>query len=206
MREISHKISNKIYTIKTVDNNNYLHASTKKDNKSSVAIFQFTNEAHAGSQLNAGWNLKKFPFLEWRWRVTTLPTGANEKNNKTLDSAASVYVIFKKKDIFFLPWDWQPIEVLHYVWSSTLKTKTIVQKKFDKFGIELYKGKFVVLQSGKDKTGKWVSEKRNVLKDYKKYFGKAPSSNPVIIGFHTHSDKTKTLSIADYDDLIISEK
>ena len=206
MRAISHKRANKIYSIKSENGNKYLHATTAKDNKTSIAIFQFTHKAHAGSQLKGKWKLNKYPNIEWKWRVTTLPKGANEKYNKKLDSAAAVYVIFKRKNIFFLPWDWQPIHVLHYVWSSSLPKNTIVQKKFNKFGIEVYKGNFVVLQSGKSKKGKWISQKRNVMRDYRRYFGRHASSNPVVVGFHTHSNKTKSLSIADYDDLIISEK
>src|SRR5262245_45930875 len=36
----------------------------------------------------------QFPALQWRWRVKQLPTGADERAEKTNDSAAAVYVVF----------------------------------------------------------------------------------------------------------------
>lgn len=206
MRKVSHNISKKIYSIKTENGNKFLHASTVKNKKTSIAMFQFTNKTNKGTQLKSAWSLKKYPFLRWKWRIKKLPKGANETILSKLDNAAAIYVVFKKRNIPFLPWDWQPINVLHYVWSTSQPINTAVERKFDKFGIELYKGKFIVLQTGYKKNNKWISMKRNIIRDYKNHFGKWPSSNPVVIGFHTHSDKTKSVSIADYDDLIISDK
>src|SRR5581483_1422289 len=37
---------------------------------------------------------KEFPALQWRWRAKQLPTGADERAEKTNDSAAAVYVVF----------------------------------------------------------------------------------------------------------------
>ena len=39
------------------------------------------------------------PILSWRWRVLELPRAADERNLKTLDSAASVYAVFGSRRI-----------------------------------------------------------------------------------------------------------
>src|SRR3989442_462769 len=38
-------------------------------------------------------NLKATPILEWRWRVVTLPKGADARSKHTDDQAAQLYVV-----------------------------------------------------------------------------------------------------------------
>ncbi len=182
----------KIYTIKTDKNkNSFLSA---KSLGTSIQIAKKVN-----------WDLRSYPFLTWKWRAIQLPTGANEAARGRNDSGAAIYVIFQRAKIPFLSWKYQPINVIKYVWSTTLPKGTVVNKDKTKLGSTIYEGRFLVLQSGKESLKKWITEKRNVLLDYKRLFGGTPEYNPYLIAILTDSNDTRSIAIADYDDIIIQK-
>ena len=127
---------------------------------------------------------KEFPALQWRWRVKQLPTGANERAEKTNDSAAAVYVVF---DSTLLP------RAIKYVWSASLPVGTRVKSPV------YWRSRVVVLQSGTTHIGEWQHEVINYYQDYKDFFGEEPGK-VVGIAILTDSDTTKSVAEAYYDD------
>ena len=130
---------------------------------------------------------REFPLLSWRWRVTQLPPGGDERRTATHDSAAGVYVIFDNK---LLP------RVLKYVWSSTLPVGSRLQNPL------YWRAKMIVLRSGPADLGKWCRETVNVYQDYRDLFGAEPGSVQGI-GLMTSSSATKSVAVADYDDFLL---
>ncbi len=191
MRDRTREEALRDYTVKTEEGNKYLHALS---DKTSVQIAKIIS-----------WDVMSYPYLRWRWRVHILPRGANEEIGAKNDSAAAVYVVFPRQKIPFLSWDKQPINVIKYVWSSSLPAGKVVSKKVDRMGMIIYEGKFIVLESGAKKKGQWIEEKRNVFKDYLKYFGEPPKFNPSLIAILTDSNNTGTKAEADYDDLLVHQ-
>lgn len=151
------------------------------------------------------WEIDKYNYISWKWRLHKKPEGANEEARGKNDSGAAIYVLFQRKHIPFFSWKYQPVNVIKYVWSSSLPRGKVVHKEKTKMGSKIYIGKFIVLQSGGEGGG-WITEKRNVLDDYKKVFGESPRYNPFLIGILTDSNDTGSSAIADYDDFIISRK
>ena len=127
---------------------------------------------------------KQFPALQWRWRVKQLPTGADERTEKTNDSAAAVYVVF---DSTLMP------RAIKYVWSSSLPVGTRMQSPV------YWRSRVVVLQSGNAHVGEWQQEVINFYQDYKGFFGEEPGE-VVGIAVLTDSDATKSVAEAHYDD------
>jgi len=127
---------------------------------------------------------KQFPALQWRWRAKQLPTGADERNKQTNDSAAAVYVVF---DSTTMP------RAIKYVWSSSLPVGTRTKSPV------YWRSYTVVLQSGDTHIGKWQQEVVNFYQDYKDIFGEEPGQ-VVGIAVLTDSDVTKSVAEADYDD------
>jgi len=195
----------KIYSIRSENKNRYLHAFTSSNQKKSIVLLKFVNDGEWFTEVKTKWNLKKYPLLKWKWRVSKLPNGADESRGATNDSAAAVFVVFKRANIFFLPWHYQPTNVLIYSWSSTQPVGKVVKKELKKFGIMLYQGRYTIIETGEKKLGTWISEERNILADYRKYFGGNPKYNPVVFGLHSDSNNTKSISVADYDDIKISK-
>ncbi|MBN2401443.1 MAG: DUF3047 domain-containing protein [Spirochaetes bacterium] len=170
---------------------------------------KFLSAVSAGNSIQiakkVSWDIRSMPVLSWKWRITILPENANEKAKGKNDSGASIYVIFQRSRIPFLPWQYQPINVIKYVWSSNLPIDHIVYKKKTKLGNIIYEGYFYVIESGSGNTGKWITEERNVLSDYRKVFKESPKNNPYLIAILSDSNDTKSNAAADYDDIIIKK-
>jgi len=101
-----------------------------------------------------------------------------------------VYVVFG---------GWPIPSSIKYVWSDTLP----VGETFD--SPHSSKTKVVVVRSGRSMIGKWVTEERNVLADYRGLFGEG-ENNPTAKGIAllTDSDNTNTRAVGDYSDITIS--
>jgi hypothetical protein len=195
LRGDSPSAAGKVYSIKSEGGNKYLRASTAGNPEISIQIAK-----------EVKWNLRKYPMLSWRWKADRLPVGANEESGKANDSACGVYVVFKRKHIPLMSWDKQPINVIKYVWSSTLPAgKVIYKSPKEKMGMTYYQGIFVVQQSGRTNLGKWMTEKRNVLQDYKRFYGEYPRFDPILIAILTDSNDTNSAAEGSYDDFIISQ-
>ena len=134
------------------------------------------------------YSLKKFKFLRWRWRVHSLPSGADEEKKSSGDSAAGLYVIFPG---FVVPYS------IKYVWSTKRNVGLIVNSPFSS------RTKIIVVRSGNKDLGLWVEEKRNVFEDFKRAFKtQKVSKDPSGIAVLTDSDNTGSSACADYDDIV----
>ena len=126
------------------------------------------------------WNIREFPTMEWRWRVNKLPPQGAEYGEIN-DSAAQIIILFKR-NLF----SWRS---LRYTWSTTLPAGT--ERPYE---TSRAKHKFIVMQSGTEKANQWVTERVDVLEDYRKAFGateKPPKVFSVI--FRSDSDGAKEL-------------
>lgn len=133
-----------------------------------------------------GWQLSDDHMFSWKWRAVKFPTGSNELKGKN-DSVASVYVVFPKR--WFVP------ESIKYVWSEKLPVGTII-RRHDHFPA-------IVIRSGTEESGKWLTEERNVYEDYQLLFDKRLPSSPVAFGVLTDSNDTKSEASADYDQFVV---
>src|SRR5712692_8728331 len=109
-------------------------------------------------------DLKETPILEWRWKVTKLPRGADARKSETDDEAGQVYVTWPR-----FP-EAVRSRIIGYIWDTTEPVGKIC--KSEKTGTVTY----VVLRSGTAELGKWLSERRNVAEDFKKIYQDDPDS------------------------------
>jgi hypothetical protein len=108
-------------------------------------------------------DLTKTPYLEWQWKVTELPKGGDFRKGATDDQAAQLFVV--------LNWGTFSKEAIAYIWDTTAPVGTT-----DKVSppIPFLKIHAVVVRSGDKEMGKWVTEMRNVVEDYERFFGSKP--------------------------------
>jgi hypothetical protein len=130
---------------------------------------------------------REFPLLRWRWRVTQLSPGGDERRKETHDSAAGVYVFFDNQTF---------PRLIKYVWSATVPMGTRVQNPL------YWRAKIVVLRSGPSSLGEWHQETVNFYLDYQDLFGTEPGQVQGI-GLMTSSSSTQSVAIADYDDFLL---
>jgi hypothetical protein len=122
-------------------------------------------------------NLKETPILEWTWKTTILPTGGDLRRKETTDIAAQIYVVWPRFPALLRS------RIIGYVWDATTPASTIV--KSQKTGTVT----FVVMRSGSEDLGKWVTERRNVAEDYATIFG-GPPEDPRAITISIDSNDT----------------
>jgi DUF3047 family protein len=123
--------------------------------------------------------LKDTPVLEWRWRVTKLPTGADARKEATDDEAGQIYVSWPR-----FP-EAVRSRIIGYIWDTTAPVGSIF--KSEKTGTVHY----VVMESGRAKLGQWITEQRNVVEDFKKIYGEEPD-NPGAVSISIDSDDTRS--------------
>ncbi len=189
-----------VYSIRKEGYRKFLHAGTGARSKS-VWLGKLVNENNIIGKNKTSWDIKKYPMLSWDWRVQSIPEKGNERIRKKNDSAAGIYVIFQIKQVPFVGWQNQPAHWIKYVWSTTLPVGTVVERKSSKLGVSIFEGRYVVVASGKKGFNRWRTFRRNVLKDYIRFFGKTPKFNPIAIGILTDSNSTDSVSSADYDNI-----
>ncbi len=156
------------------------------------ALHLLSKENSFGVYKKMDFNIRDYPNLSWRWKVTVLPTGGDVRNKKTDDQAAQVYVLFPKFPAAV------NTRLVGYIWENlTPKDLHVTSQKSSNT-------RYVVLHNGTDPLGQWVKEKRNVLQDYRDLFGDEP---PQVGGVTLMIDSDDTKSTAEsYFDILHFEK
>ena len=157
-------------------------------------------------------NPKVYQYLEWEWKIdSVLPSGDLTKKDGD-DFAARVYVTFDydpsnlgfrdrmryRLYTTFTSFD-IPLRSLNYIWANKAEVGTIAPSPFTDWV------RYVAIQSGNDKAGEWILEKRNILEDYREVFGEEP---PAISGITimTDSDNTEESTIAWFGKITLSKE
>jgi hypothetical protein len=134
-----------------------------------------------GKEITGKVNLKETPVLEWSWKSTILPTGGDLRRKETTDMAAQLYIVWPRFPALLRS------RLIGYVWDTTTPRGTVA--KSQKTGTVT----FVVVQSGSENLGKWLTERRNVVDDYVSVFGEPPE-NPGIITISIDSNDTHSVA------------
>ncbi|MDZ7659817.1 DUF3047 domain-containing protein [Fodinibius sp.] len=138
-------------------------------------------------------NLYETPILSWKVRAHELPKGANEKSSDLNDSVASIYVVFDMGRVALVK---KVPKSIRYTWSTTLPKGETGSKLFGNQQI-------IVVESGEDKKGEWVTFERNLVKDYRDRFGDDPPKHPLAILILSDGNSTNSYVKADYDDIML---
>lgn len=153
------------------DDEHYIHLRSGDNNSFSLGVEQ-------------DFRLEDWPILAWEWKVTRLPDGGDVRVKARDDQAGAMCVIVDPGLVGF--------DSLCYIWeNSGPKDEPITSTKRDA-------SRYLILRTAKeDGSGKWYSERRNILEDYTRVFGKAPREN-AIIGIQIDSDSTESSAEAYY--------
>lgn len=151
--------------------------------------------------------LKEYPTLTWRWKVSQAVGLPGAKTKKGDDYSARVYVAFRYDPARASLWqrstyrlaktfygEYPPHAALNYVWDNQLPVGTVFDSPYTS------RVKLVVMESGDERAGKWMSESRNIYADYRRLFGEEPPPLQ-FIALMTDTDNTGASVTAWYDDL-----
>ena len=183
--------------------------SIVEDEKSRV--LQVRSEGAFGSlayRLSA--DVEKTPVLEWKWKVDHVVEKANIETKGGEDFAARVYVAFDLPESELSTGDraklkiaravqgFVPAAAICYVWDNKHPVGTSMWSPY--FG----RVRTVVVESGGERAGRWVLEKRDLEEDFiaafgEQWRGKIPGITGVVAGNDT--DQTKETVTASFGDL-----
>jgi DUF3047 family protein len=135
-------------------------------------------------------DVKSQPILQWSWQVVTLPKGGDARKSATDDQAAQLYVTFPR-----FPSQVRS-RIISYLWDTTAPVGAVV--KSEKTGLVTY----VVVRSGPTDLGKWLTESRNVLEDYKKIYGEAPGEEVGAISISVDSNDTRSAAESYFGEIL----
>ena len=154
----------------------FIRGRYKPPERTTVLGFQVPDEAHRAR------------VVRWKWRAMTLPRGGNECDGAKADSAAVVYLTFKR----LLRW-----YTLKYVWSSVGPHGATCDRKRSPMSAQ----DTIILESGGPLEA-WHDEEIDLDAEFRKHFedGRADADVPdfVGIGIMSDGDQTQSESAADY--------
>ncbi len=133
-------------------------------------------------------DLKQYPILTWKWKVTKLPTGGDFRRSSVDDQAAQLFLAFSKT------------KAIVYIWDTTAP-QGIMGNAAAPFFMSI---KAIVVRSGKDDAGKWLTETRNVYDDYKKLFGEEPAA-VAGVRLQINSQHTETSAESYFADVVFEK-
>jgi hypothetical protein len=131
-------------------------------------------------------------MFSWKWKIDHVPPGGSETTKKTFDHTARLFVAFKT----FIG----PPRTINYVWANQARVGETFHHPSSG------RSRFIVLKSGNAEAGKWFSEQRDLVKDWKLLFGDDTPPEIVGVGLMTDSDGTHSTVTGSYDDVTLLKR
>ncbi|HEX9702034.1 MAG TPA: DUF3047 domain-containing protein [Rhodospirillales bacterium] len=140
-------------------------------------------------RVTVDWN--KCPEIEWTWAVTKVQPSADIRRKDQDDVAASVAVLFGDPGPDWWP---RPVPTLRYAWTSeNMEAGAIIGNPYAPDIV-----KVLVVERGTARAGQWQSQRRNVVEDYTRAFGRPPDKPVSAISIFTDNDQTGEPALAYY--------
>lgn len=133
-----------------------------------------------------------YPFLSWRWKITSTIAKGDSRVREGDDYAARIYVVFPH-------WFFPKTRILNYIWANQLP------KGASQISTYASNGMMIAVESGPDKAGQWSTVRRNIFEDYRQAFGEDPPAVGAI-AIMTDTDNTGESTIAWYGDIVASQQ
>jgi hypothetical protein len=137
-----------------------------------------------------------YPRLTWRWKVANTLVKGDARRKEGDDYPARVYVAFRYDPARATAWEraafgahrllygrYPPRAVLNYIWDNRLPPGTTLDNAYTD------RAKMIVVRSGAAETGRWLTETRDVVEDFRRLFGGDP---PRIAGVAVMTDTDDT--------------
>jgi hypothetical protein len=134
-------------------------------------------------------DVKRYPILEWRWKVVALPPKGDARRAETDDEAAQIYVTFPRFPTALRS------RIIGYVWDSNAPAGASFAST--KVGTVT----FIVVRSGLANVGTWMTETRNVLEDYKRIYGEEPGEMVGAVTLSINSQNTASRAEAFFGEI-----
>jgi len=161
-----------------------------------------SNESAYGIKNGIKVDIKEYPYLNWRWKVTRLPDGGDVRKSDTDDQAIQIYVAFTPTgfpEALNTP-------VLGYIWDNEAP-RGWTGRSSALGGGNL---RYVVVRNKTDQLGQWYTEKRNIYEDYRSLLKDVPCAEPSGlthgVEFYINSQNTRSAAESYIGDVYFSKR
>ena len=155
------------------------------------ALHLISEQSSFGLTKKINIDIKEYPYINFRWKVIELPRNGDFRKKETDDQAAQIYVAFGTFKL--------TAKIVGYLWENKApKLITGVSPAWSKTRV-------IVLESGPEKIGKWVCEKRNIYNDYKELFEKEPPKAE-LVSLYINSQHSKSRAESYFGEIYFSKK
>ena len=152
-------------------------------------VLKLVSKKGTGSLLYdiSGIDLKKYPYMRWKWRVDELPKDADGEVPDKDDQAIGIYIgsgsSFSQESIAFR---WE---------TKTAKGKT----GFVRYGMGMVKVHWVSVRNEKDGLKRWYVDECNLYQEMKKVFsGKIPEKKAITLSANSQYTGTASVAYLEY--------
>ena len=152
----------------------------------------------------------EYRWLEFGWCVSQVPEQARSDDDSRDDCPARVVVAFDgdlsglslremifREQVELFTGHRLPYATLMYVWDGRLAAGTVTHNH------RTSRIRYLTIESGPQRLGRWLSYERNVLADYERVFGEPPGRISSV-GVLTDGDALKTRLEAWYGDITLT--
>jgi DUF3047 family protein len=145
------------------------------------ALHVASHDEHSTIAKEVNINVEATPILEWSWKIVETPAGADVRRRETSDLTGYLVVVWPR-----IPHALRS-RLLAYAWGSTEPIGALERSR--KTGTLT----FVILRSGAEQSGRWLTERRNIVDDYRRVYGEPPEEGPkvVVISIDTNDTHSK---------------
>ena len=168
-----------------------------------------SNSSASGLIFKREYNIYKYPYIEWRWRISNVYDKGDAMSKAGDDYPIRVYVLFKYdpekatlpeklryNSARLLYGQYPPHSGLNYIWANKGHSDYIITNSYSE------KTKMILLQMGASLAGQWITERVHVLSDYRRAFGENPPAR-VSLAIMNDSDNTRERSVSYIDYIIV---
>jgi hypothetical protein len=150
-----------------------------------------------------------YPVIQWQWKIDHVLEKGDAKSKQGDDYAARIYVAFafdpdqaswweraRHKAAAAFSGKEVPGSALNYIWANKAPKNSIVTNPY------IPESMMVAVQSGNSRAGRWITEKRNIVEDYRQAFNQTPPEI-IGIGIMTDTDDTGEQTSGYYGDILL---
>jgi hypothetical protein len=173
----------------------------------SVVLHAQATAAASGLAQFFRFDIRIAPIVEWRWKVSTMIEGSDNRIAAKEDSPARLIFAFDgdkstlpllERSIFYITEKLSgrqlPYALLQYIWAREIPVGTIVEHPYTR------RVRMLVVASGPGGVGRWHSLTRNLHDDFRRAFHEEPG--PLTgVGVLTDTDNTGGTVEAWYGDI-----
>ena len=182
---------NKLFNAATTIQDQWLHFPLRGKTDYRLAVMNGRIAIRAAGQKSASGLIRrvaidpvKCPIIEWSWAVRKMQKDADLRVKDREDVAASIFLLFGDPGFLFDP---KQVPTLRYVWTNeNVPADAIIDNPYLP-GIV----RSIVVESGPERVGSWVTERRNMINDFLSTFGDSPTERIHAIVLFTDNDQTQ---------------